>query len=229
MDFSPVQHKEKNQLRTSSSVSLIWKNRRLATYASLKTIFEILLWCKITIWEAPDSASLTPSLWCYHHLPYSPPYRLLLLFTGGPQTVAYSPYWKGDELVLDTYQQLSLSSWLKEEGEKKHLKRQGSLCPQCSGYRITVTRLSPGGNLADPIPLQRHRVSRHSNSCKKCYVVPFPYSGHIYVSASILLSLWCMHTNFPNGYLGINQEPSLLSPNSELCSHLTVLSVVVAR
>lgn len=114
-----MQHKEKNQLRTSSSVSLIWKNRRLATYASLKTIFEILLWCKITIWEAPDSASLTPSLWCYHHLPYSPPYRLLLLFTGGPQTVAYSPYWKGDELVLDTYQQLSLSSWLKEEGKKK--------------------------------------------------------------------------------------------------------------
>lgn len=66
---------------------------------------------------------------------------LLLLFTGGPQTVAYPPYWKGDELVLDTYQQLSLSSWLKEEGKKKHLKRQGSLCPQCSGYRIRVTHV----------------------------------------------------------------------------------------
>lgn len=53
MNSSPVQGKEKTKLAIVSSVSLLGKIKRWQPTLVPKTIFEILLWCKITIWEPP--------------------------------------------------------------------------------------------------------------------------------------------------------------------------------
>lgn len=92
MNFSPVQGKEKNKLKIVSSVFLTWKNKKLATYTSPKLFLKFYCGAKSRSGNLPDLASLAPSPWFPSHLPLSPPYWLLLLFTGGPQPVACLPY-----------------------------------------------------------------------------------------------------------------------------------------
>lgn len=73
MDFSLVQGKEKNKLTIVSSVSLLGKIKSWQPTLVPKTIFEILLWCKITIWEPPWL-----ELSCFSLVLFSPPLSTFL-------------------------------------------------------------------------------------------------------------------------------------------------------
>ena len=71
------------------------------------------------------------------------------------------------------------------------------------------------------LPLQRQRVGRYflAQSAVLCF---FPIVD-TYLSTFILLSLWYMCVNSPNGYLGVDQGQSRLSSNSDLCSSQSCL------